>query len=237
MILLAACAAEAPPPVPEGAIPAGQVIGSASISGRAILDGQPPPPEEISMDSDSACAARGGTLRREDVVTGAEGGLANVFVRVSSGLGARVFAPPASPVILNQRGCRYEPHVAGLQVGQALEIVNSDPTLHNIHSLPAANAPFNVAMPSEGMRIRKYFTAPEVMVRVKCDLHNWMEAWIGVTADPFHDVTSPSGAFMMAGLPAGTYEVEAWHEVYGIQKMTVTLGDGERGSVDFVFRP
>ncbi|MBI3448706.1 MAG: hypothetical protein HY049_07310 [Acidobacteria bacterium] len=229
------CSVPGPPPPPPGAIPSGQSIGSAEISGRAHFQGAIPPREEIDMASDAVCHAKGGGAIREDVVVGADGALKNVFVHVVSGLGSRVFAPPASSVVLDQRGCSYHPHVLGIQVNQMLEIVNSDPTLHNIHSVPATNKPFNVGMPAEGMRIRRFFAEPESMVKLKCDLHNWMIAWVGVTPHPFFAVSGDDGSFTIRGLPAGAYEIEAWHEVFGVRSVKVTLGDGEKRSLPVEF--
>lgn len=234
---LAACAQEGPPPPPPGAIPYGQSVGTGEIAGRATFRGEIPPREEISMSSDAVCNARGGGAVREDVVVGAGGALQNVFVRIASGLGSRVFAPPAAPVVLDQRGCRYHPHVFGIQVNQVLEIVNSDPTLHNVHSVSSASKPFNVGMPSEGMRIRRFFSAAESMVKVKCDLHNWMIAWVGVTDHPFFDVTREEGRFALKGLPAGDYVVEAWHEVFGGRRAAISLAEGERKEISFEFEP
>ncbi len=235
-LVIVACAQDVPPPPPAGAIPAGQSIGTGEVAGRVTFSGAPPPPEVISMSSDAACQATGAGQVREDLAVDAGGGLRNVFVRVASGLGDRVFAPPASPAVLDQRGCTYRPHVLGVQVHQILEIVNSDPTLHNVHSMPAANKPFNVGMSAQGMRITRFFTVPEVMVRVRCDLHNWMTAWLGVVDHPFHDVTRDGGGFSIKGLPAGTYEIEAWHELFGSLKETVTLADGEKKEIAFEFR-
>ena len=236
-LILVACAQEGPPPPPAGAIPAGETIGTAEIAGRATFTGDVPPPEVISMSSDAACKAAGAERTREDIVVNADGTLRNVFVRVLSGLGGRVFAPRTEPVVLDQKGCVYLPHVFGVQVNQSLDIVNSDPTLHNIHAVPEANKPFNVGMPSQGMRIRKFFPVPEAMVKVKCDLHNWMVAWVGVMDHPFFAVTGDGGTFSLKGLPAGTYEVEAWHETFGRQRATIAVGEGEKKEMDFEFRP
>jgi plastocyanin len=236
--LLAGCGggADAPPPVPADAIPAGVTLGTAAVEGRVLYEGTVPPREELRTGSDAACRHKQDSPpRREDLVAGSDGALHYAFVHVVSGLGDRVFAPPAEPVTLDQRGCVYRPHVVGVQVGQPLRVVNSDPTLHNVHTQSKANPPFNFGMPVEGQQVTKYFAKPEVMLRVKCDVHPWMAAWIGVSPHPFFHVTGEDGAFALRGLPAGTYEIEVWHETLGPLRETVTLQDGETRTLTFTY--
>ena len=228
--------AKQPPPVPPGALPAGTVLGSATITGRVTYGGAPPTPLAINMASDAACHANhDGDPVREDLVVGAGGALQYVFVQVVSGLPDKAFAPPAQPVQLDQRGCTYHPHMIGLQVGQPLLLVNSDPTLHNVHTVSQVNASFNFGMSVQGQKATRYFHKPEVMVRAKCDVHPWMASYIGVVAHPFFAVSGSDGAFTLAGLPAGEYVIEAWHERLGTLKQTVKLDDGERRQIVFEF--
>lgn len=235
--IAAGCGGEVPPAPPPGAIAAGTPIGGARITGSALFRGAVPPPETLSVSSDPVCQAKGAGQLRQDVVVNADATLQNVFVRVVSGLENRVFAPPATPVVLDQRGCVFRPHVLGIQVNQYLEIVNDDATLHNVHPMSEVNKPFNVGMPLEGMRVRKFFGAPETMIRVKCDLHNWMLAWVGVVEHPFFAVTGEKGSYAIEGLPAGRYEIEAWHEKFGTKKASIELGDGETKEASFDFTP
>ncbi|MGH9869979.1 MAG: carboxypeptidase regulatory-like domain-containing protein [Candidatus Polarisedimenticolia bacterium] len=237
-MMLAGCggAADAPPAVPANAIPAGVAVGTSVIEGRVLFTGTAPPREEIRTGSDAACRHKQESPpRREDLVTGPEGGLQYAFVHAASGLGERVFAPPTEPVTLDQKGCVYQPHVVGVQVGQPLRVVNSDPTLHNVHTMSKENRPFNFGMPVEGQQVTKHFTKPEVMVKAKCDVHPWMGAWIGVSPHPFFQVTGADGAFALRGLPAGTYEIEVWHESLGTRRETVTLQDGETRTLTFTY--
>lgn len=225
-----------PPPVPTGAIPAGTTVGSASIQGRVLFTGEAPEPETISMRSDAGCARHGGEGNtKEDLVVASDGAVKNAFVHVASGLGDRAFAPPSEPVTLDQRGCIYRPHVTGVQVGQPLKILNSDPTLHNVHTVSESNKPFNFGMSVEGQQAVRYFHNPEIMVRAKCDVHPWMSSYIGVVAHPFFAVTGEDGSYELAGLPAGTYEIEVWHEKLGTLSATVTLSDDEAREVPFAF--
>jgi plastocyanin len=244
---LAACgdSTQKPPPVPPDAIPAGTVLGSATITGRAVFTGTAPQPVPISMSSDAAChksqgARTGeqgekGELVKEDLVVGAGGALKYVFVRVVEGLPGKSFAPPAEPVTLDQRGCTYRPHVVGVQVGQQLLLVNSDPTLHNVHTVSQANKPFNFGMSVQGQKSARYFSAPEVMVKARCDVHPWMASWIGVVEHPFFAVTGDDGRFVLKGLPAGEYTIEAWSETLGTQKQTVTVSEGETKEITLTF--
>ena len=112
-----------------------------------------------------------------------------MFVYVKDGLGNYVFDTPTDPVKIDQKNCRYHPHVFGIRVGQPLEIVNSDPTLHNIHAMPKDNAEFNNGQPIQGMKMTHTFTKPEVMVPFKCDVHGWMNAYVGVMDNPYFAVT------------------------------------------------
>jgi len=187
------------------------------------------------MDADPVCQQQHATaVRSEDVVVNGNGTLKNVFVYVKEGVHG-AYSAPTTPVTLEQVGCWYRPHIFGLQVNQPLEIVNSDATLHNVNAKPMINVPFNLAQPVQGMKSLKKFTKPEIMVKFKCNVHPWMNAYGGVLDHPFFGVSDDQGAVTIVGLPAGTYTLEAWHEVYGTQTQTVTVGDGEKKTVAFSF--
>lgn len=167
----------------------------------------------------------------------ADGGLDNVFVYVKDGLGNYHFDTPAEPVRLDQQGCRYVPHVIGVRAGQPLEVINSDDTMHNVHALPDVNREFNFAQHTKGQRNSRTFTAAEVMVPLKCDLHPWMKAYVGVVDHPFFAVTTGGGRFDLKSLPPGTYTIEAWHAKAGTQTQQVTIGEKETKDVNFTFTP
>jgi plastocyanin len=202
--------------------------GNSTVTGRIKFEGKAPTPRVIRMDSDQSCMPEGPNTS-EVLVVGPDNGLQNVFVYVKDGLGDRTFPTPRTPVVLDQKGCKYSPHVFGAQVGQPVTIVNSDNTLHNVHAVPKANAEFNVGQSKKGQDNTKIFDKPEVMVPFRCDVHGWMNAYVGVVAHPFFAVSKPDGSFEIKGLPAGTYTIEAWHERLGTQTTKVTV-DGKAGA-------
>jgi plastocyanin len=238
-LLAAACgggSTEAPPPATTAAPVTNPVdpATAASVAGAIMLEGTPPPNPSINMGSDPYCMKLGAAATPTFVVS--SGGLQNVFVYVKDGLGNLKFPVPSSPVVLDQKGCAYTPRVFGIQVGQSLDIVNSDETLHNVHAMPMANREFNRGQALQGMKYTTVFTAPEVMLPFKCDVHRWMNAWVGVLEHPFYAVSGTGGAFAITGLPPGTYTIEAWHEKLGTQTQSVTVGAKESKAISFTFK-
>ena len=228
--------AAAPAASAAAAGPAAGAMGQASVTGKIVFEGAVPAAEKFKMSADAYCAKQHpGEVKKEDVVVGPDKGLANVFVYVKSGISG-TYPPPTAPAVIDQHGCTYHPHVFGMVAGQSLDIVNSDDTLHNIHSLPEKNEAFNLGMPVKGMKYTKKFDKPEVMVRIKCDVHAWMSAWCGVLPHPFFAVTAADGTYTIKDLPAGTYTIEAWHEKFGTQTQQVTVGAQESKPVPFTFK-
>ena len=196
----------------------------ASIKGKVTLEGTAAANAAIKMNADPYCMTANKTPQtQETYMVGKAGELGNVFVYVQDGLGDRTFEAPNDPVVIDQQNCRYHPHVMGLMVGQPLQILNSDPTLHNIHAIPTKNQEFNTGQPIQGMKTDHLFTATEVMVPFKCDVHGWMNAYAGVLDHPFFAVTGEDGTFSIKGLPPGTYKLAAWHEKLGTQTQTSRL--------------
>ena len=230
----AAPAASAASAAPAG--PAAGATGAASITGKIVFEGPVPVAEKFKMSADAFCAkSHPGDVSREDIAIGKDKGLANVFVYVKSGING-TYPAPAAAATIDQKGCTYHPHVFGMVAGQSLEILNSDDTLHNIHSLPEKNEAFNLGMPVKGMKYTKKFDKPEVMIRIKCDVHGWMSAYCGVLSHPFFAVTAADGTYMIKDLPAGTYTIEAWHEKLGTQTQQVTVGAQESKPAAFTFK-
>ncbi len=211
---------------------------TASITGKVNFEGTPPKMKTLKTDADPQCHAMhaDAPLKGEEVIVNENGTLRNVFVYIKSGLpDGKTYDKPSTPVVLDQKGCQYHPHVFGMQAGQLMLIKNSDDTLHNVHALPANNDEFNKGQPSGAVDIKKTFTKSEVMVKFKCDVHSWMSSYVGVLDHPFFSVTGEDGAFSLKGLPAGDYEIAAWHEKYGEQSAKVKVGDGEAKTQDFKF--
>ncbi len=225
----AADAPDAPAPPP---------LGTASITGVVEFLGTPPVNPPIDMSDEMDCQAKytNGPVDPRVVVT--DGKLANVFVYVTSGLpeGAS-FAAPSTPSVIDQDGCLYIPRVLGVMVGQDLEIRNSDPLMHNIKAVPVENRGFNISQPQAGMKSTRSFRTPEIMIPLECNVHGWMHAFLGVMDHPYFAVSGEDGSFTIEGLPAGTYQVEVWHEVFGTRTGSVTVAEDGTGAVDFTFEP
>ena len=224
-----------PAPAAEPAVVANPVdpATAASVTGRITFEGKAPAPQPIkTAAADPNCQT---AITTEALLVDGKGGLKNVFVYVKDGLGNLRFPVPSTPVELDQEGCRYVPHVVGVQVGQPLDIVSSDQTLHNVHAIPEANREFNTGQPVPGVPHRHTFSTREVMVPFKCDVHRWMNAFVGVLDHPFFAVSGGDGSFVLKGLPPGTYTIEAWHERLGTQTQTVTVGASEAKDVAFSF--
>ncbi len=242
--LLVACGgsnqSESAKPASPAAAAEGQKVDQATagtISGKIAFDGDVPKLAAIQMASDPACeGAHKGPVPAETYMV-KDGGLDNVFVYIKDGLDKKyVFTTPTQTLTLNQQGCQYVPHVLGIRVGQPLQIVNDDNTMHNVHGMPETNQEFNFGQPLSGMKSDVTFTAPEVLVPFKCDVHSWMNAFIGVVNHPYFAVSADGGKFELRDVPPGTYTIEAVHEKLGRQTQTVTIGSKDSKQVSFTFK-
>ena len=229
----------APSSAPASA-PAGKTVDQATageVSGSVKLDGAAPKMKNINMAAEPSCAkAHTSPAMSEEVITGDGGTLANVVVYVKSGLDGYSFPPPSAAAKIEQQGCQYHPHVIGLQVGQNVDVVNSDQTTHNIHPIPKDNREWNESQPPGAAPIEKSFTREEIAIPVKCNVHPWMKAYMAVLPNPYFQVTDKDGKFDLKNLPPGTYTLTAWHELYGTSDQTVTIGPKETKAVTFTFK-
>jgi len=207
---------------------------AASISGVVQFQGTAPAAQKIDMSADSGC--KGQNQAETVVVSG--GRLANVLVYVKEGLAGRSFPASAQKVTIRQQGCRYVPHVAAAMVGQPVEFLDNDDTLHNIHPMPKNNKEWNQSQMPNGGQFAHSFESPEVMMPIKCNQHPWMKMYLSVLSNPFFAVTGEDGSFALKGLPPGTYTIAAVQEKFGEQVIKVTVGPrDEKSDVRFDFRP
>jgi plastocyanin len=215
----------------------GVAFAQSTITGTVTFDGKVPTMRPLAMDADPACAKmHSKPALSEALVLGSGNTMGNILVWVSKGVPAgKTWPPPKTPVTLDQKGCQYVPHVQGIMVGQAYRILNSDGILHNVHALPKVNKAFNKPMPPTLKETTTTFDKAEPVFQIKCDVHPWMQAFIGVFTHPFFSATGTDGKFTISGLDPGTYEITAWHERLGTQTATVTVGAKESKAQNFKF--
>ena len=216
----------------------GVAVAASTITGTVTFEGKPPVMKPLAMDADPACAKKHTKpVLSERLVLGSGNAMGNILVWVSKGVPAgKTFPVPKNPVTLDQKGCVYVPHVQGIMVGQAYRILNSDGVLHNVHALPKVNQQFNQPMPPTMKEKTVTFAKPEPVFQIKCDVHPWMVAYIGVFTHPFFSATGADGKFTISGLDPGTYEITAWHEVLGTQTATITVAANETKTQNLTFK-
>jgi len=237
MLALAACGgggSTTETPAPTGGADKGAPPAlTGTVSGKITFEGTAPKPEKIQMSADPYCAMANKEPYTENVKV-SDGGLENVIVYVSSKVDGN-FPTPTEPVVIDQHDCHYVPHAFTVMVNQPVKIKNSDMTTHNIHAYDGETTLFNLSEAVQGMEETKKFDKEAAPVAVRCDVHKWMNANIGVFSHPMHTVSKAGGAFEFKA-PAGTYEVTAWHEKYGAQKMMVTVPDNGKAELNFTFK-
>ena len=224
--------------VSVGALALAPAARAGSVTGTVTYDGKVPNLKPLAMDADPVCASKHKEpVPNQALELGKSGNtMGNILVRVTSGLPAgKTYPAPKDPVVMDQNGCIYQPHVFALQQGQTFKVLNSDGVLHNVHALPKVNGQFNMAMPPNRKEAEHVFDKPEDPFPIKCDVHPWMTAFTVVSTNPFFSVTKEDGKFTIKDLPAGTYEIEAWHEKLGKKTEKVTVGDSDTKTVDFKF--
>jgi plastocyanin len=208
---------------------------AGTISGTIHFAGKAPVRVQIDMGQDPVCALSDANYAEQYVVH--DGGLQNVFIYVKDGLGNKLYPAPSEPVVIDQKGCRFIPHVIGVMAGQPVKFTNSDSTMHNVHMTPTINTNQTVDLsePPNGTGEMRTLGTPELMIPVRCNNHPWMEAFINVAGNPFYAVSDADGHFTIKGLPPGTYTIVADHEVLGTQTATVTVGTKQTATHDFTY--
>ena len=227
--------AKAPATAPAPGLTA-DVANGASITGKVSFKGTKPAVRDIDMSANPACQRAHPTkVASEEVLVNADGMVTNAFVWVKEGVPEGRWSPPSKQAVVDQQGCVYKPHVSGVVIGQQVQFLNSDETNHNIHPLPQANPEWNESQPPKGSPKIKTFEHEEVMIPVKCNIHPWMRAYIGVVRHPFFAVTGGDGSFSIEGLPPGKYTLEAWHERFGRKQVEITVAAKDKKVSDFTF--
>jgi plastocyanin len=210
---------------------------AGAVTGRVLFAGKKPPRKRVDLDGDPLCARlHQSAVFDESIKANSNGTLANVFVYIKQGLEDKKFEPPADPVVIDQNGCWFSPRVLGIRVGQTLKVTNSDPLTHNIHPLAQVNREWNQSQSPGDDPLTRRFAQPEVMIRVKCNIHSWMHAWIGVVAHPYFAVTGADGSFQLNNLPPVAYTIEAWQEQLGRQEQQVALAPSGKNDIVFKFK-
>ncbi len=212
---------------------------AGTLAGSVTFHGAKPKPELISMEAEQGCqqANAGKPVYSPAVLTGKKAGLANAFVYIQAGLEGKKFEPVKEPaVVLDQHGCMFLPRVIGIRAGQTLDLKNGDSVAHNVHPMPANNREWNQEQAPHAPDVEHRFARPEIMIPVKCNIHAWMHAWIGVVDHPYFAVTGPDGAFEWKNVPPGDYTISVWHEKLGTQTQQVHLAPSGTAAVNFSYR-
>jgi plastocyanin len=217
-------------------IPASGQGGTGTIVGHVRYMGPTPVTPVLRMGADPRCNKLyvGKRPTAPTFVVGADGVFANVLVNVDGSFPKA--AVPTTPVVLNQKDCMYVPRVLGARIGQTLQVTNEDPTDHNVHSLSKAGNDFNRTQLINSKPFDITLKAGELL-RITCDSHTWMTAYVGIFDNPYFAVSGTDGSFTIANVPAGKQSVKAWHEVMGMQTQMVDVQAGKTTTVDFTFAP
>lgn len=210
---------------------------SGSITGTVRYAGKKPARKLIDMSEDPACVeAHHGKAFDESLIVSANGALANAFIYVKTGLEGKNFEAPATPVTIDQSGCWFRPRIMGIQTNQVLQVTNSDPVTHNIHPMAEINREWNHSQGPGDAPLSRKFVKREVMIRVKCNIHSWMHAYIGVLDHPYFAVSKEDGNFAIKNLPPGTYTLAVWQENLGMQEQEVTVSPRNDTMSNFTFK-
>ena len=205
---------------------------AGSISGVVNFQGAVPKLPTLDMTGDPMCPQ---TPQPSEAVVVNNGKLENVFVYVKEGLPAGHIAPPSQPAVLDQQKCRYVPRVLGVMVGQPFEVTTHDQAIHNVHPMPSKNSQWNETQMPDDKPIVKKFTAPEMMIRMQCNQHPWMRAYVNVMTNPYFAVSKPDGSFEIKNLPPGEYTLAAVHEKFGEKTMKIKVAPQQTAKAAFDF--
>ena len=243
LVLVSGCSRKAPQGVSSESSP--QPVSffhvdpatAGAITGKVSYTGPNAKPKAIDMSEDPACvSAHHGKAFDESLLVGPGHSLANAFVYIKSGLEGKIFEVPSAPVVIDQNGCWFRPRVLGIQTNQILKIVNSDPVTHNIHPMAEINREWNHSQGPGDPSLNRKFIKPEIMIPVKCNIHSWMRAYIGVLDHPYFAVSKDDGTFQIPNLPPGTYTLAVWQEKLGTQEQQIKIDPSQHVVADFTFK-
>jgi plastocyanin len=230
LFLLVACGGgscpERPAPTPLDRSTTGSIIGAVTFHG------DPPPSTPVPMDQ-TCTKLHSGPVTAGDVLV-KDHRVQNAFVYIRDGLGDRVFPQPTTPVEIDQKGCLFGPRVVAAETCQEVVFLNSDPVLHNVHGFAKISSPWNFSLSQTGSRRSVHVEKPET-IRVGCDVHAWMQAYVHVLGHPYFAVTGPDGAFTLKDVPPGEYVVTSWHERFGTRDQKVKVGPKEEQAIAFAY--
>lgn len=235
LALAIGCGDSAPKEEKRAAVTPVDPATAASVEVVVNYRGEVPPPRQINMSSEPECAAQHESPAYEDLLVVKDGKLENAVVWIKDGLGERGFATPESPVQIDQKGCMYKPHVAGVMVGQPLEFINSDHLAHNVHGHPDRVRAWNFMMPRPNTTRQLTFDKSEVAIPVRCDIHPWMLAYVAVFEHPYFGVTGEDGTVTLKNVPPGQYTLGIWHEKLGTREIVATLEAKQSAKVDVTY--
>lgn len=216
------------------------VTDGATLKGKVSFQGTAPAPKKLLINKNPEVCGTG-YRERQEVKVSAQGGLQEAVVFVMGIKQGKTWPTPAGGYMLDQKQCDFQPYLQVVPRGTNVDIVNSDPVLHNIHTYEligrARRTLFNFAQPNAGMKIAKPIrTRRGQIVRVECDAHNFMLGWIVALKNPYYAIVDAEGGFTITDVPAGTYDVQAWHPFLGIQKSKVTLPSKGEAEVEFTYQ-
>src|SRR5437867_5898814 len=192
-----------------------------SIKGTVVLKGATPELRKLAVTIDQYVCGK--EKSPEDLLVSPQGRIRNAVVWLDKAPAGSAGEALPSTTTIDQKDCSFAPRVVIVPAGGRIDFLNSDRLLHNLHSTPSANPPFNRTQP-KGRTIAISFSHPEI-IRVTCDLHSWMRGWVVVADHPFYAVTDADGRFALRGLPPGRYTLKAWQERLGTISKEVVVGD------------